>query len=73
MEATMIVMNKFIADELANKVYHLNRALTQAKSIIETLEKENKSLVDALNNLASKNKEDYVLDSEAWSEHSYAM
>lgn len=69
----MIVMNKFIADELANKVYHLNRALTQAKSIIETLEKENKSLVDALNNLASKNKEDYVLDSEAWSEHSYAM
>lgn len=69
----MIVMNKFIADELANKVYHLNKALTQAQSIIEILEKENKCLVDALNSLASENKEDYILDSEAWSEHSYAM
>lgn len=69
----MIVMNKFIADELANKVHYLSQALRQAENIIEMLEKQNQSLSDALNSLASENKEDYVLDSEAWSEHQYAM
>lgn len=68
----MIVANKFLADELANKVYHLSKALEQAKAIIETLETQNKFLSDALNNLASENKEDYILDSEGWSEHLYA-
>jgi hypothetical protein len=68
----MISMNTFVADELANKVYHLSQALNQAKTIINTLEIENKNLIDAFNNLASQNKEDYILDSEAWSEHSYA-
>lgn len=68
----MIKMNTFIAEELANKVYHLSKALKQAEAIIEALEKQNKELADVFNNLASVNKEDYVIDSEAWSEHSYA-
>ena len=63
----MIVMNKFIADELANKVHQLNKALTQAQIIIDTLEKENKLLIDALNSLSLKDKE------ESWSKHSYAI
>jgi hypothetical protein len=58
-------MNSYVADELANKVKHLQFALTQAQSIINTLESENHRLKDALINLASENNTDLVLDSEA--------
>lgn len=68
----MIVANKFIAEELAYKVYHLSKALRQAELIIDKLEHQNKNLMDALNDLASINNEDHVMNNEAWSEHSYA-
>jgi hypothetical protein len=58
-------MNSYVADELANKVKHLQFALTQAQSIINTLEFENHRLKDVLINLASENNTDLVLDSEA--------
>lgn len=63
MEATQI-MNNFIANELSNKVYHLTKALNNAQSAIETLEKENQILHDALANLVSEKKEDYKLSGE---------
>lgn len=58
-------MNSYVADELAVKVKYLQAALTQAESIITTLEAENHRLKDVLINLASENNEDLVLDSEA--------
>lgn len=69
----MKTANNFIADELANKVYHLSRALEQAKSIIDTLEEQNKNLIDVLNGLTSEKIEDHVMSNEVLSEHSYAM
>lgn len=51
--------NAYVADELANKVYHLTKALDQTKTILKTLEKENQDLKNALDNLASINKENY--------------
>jgi hypothetical protein len=58
-------MNSYVADELANKVKHLQFALTQAQNIINILEIENHRLKDVLINLASENNTDLVLDSEA--------
>lgn len=58
-------MNSYVADELANKVKHLQSALTQAENIINILEAENHRLKDVLINLASENNTDLVLDSEA--------
>lgn len=58
-------MNSYVADELAVKVKYLQAALSQAESIINTLEAENHRLKDVLINLASENNEDLVLDSEA--------
>lgn len=58
-------MNSYIADELANKVKQLSLALSQAQTIISSLEKENNRLRDVLIDLASENNKDLVLDSEA--------
>jgi len=58
-EANM-TMTSYVADELNNKVFQLHKALNQAHHIISLLEEENNSLKDALNNLASENKEDYT-------------
>lgn len=58
-------LNSYVGDELANKVKILTKALEQANMVIDKLEVENTNLLDALNNLASLNKEDCVLDSEA--------
>lgn len=58
-------MNSYVADELANKVKYLQSALSQAESIINTLEIENHRLKDVLINLTSENNTDLVLDSEA--------
>jgi hypothetical protein len=68
MEATHMIMKNYVADELANKVYHLHKALQQADEIIDVLRTENSKLQDALNNLASSSNKDYILDSEAWFE-----
>ena len=61
-------MNSYVADELAHKVHVLHSALYQANDIIAKLDEENKRLNDVLISLASENKEDYVLDSEAFNE-----
>lgn len=53
-----MVMNQYIADDLANKVIYLYEALNKAQNRIEFLEQQNSVLSDVLNNLASLNKED---------------
>lgn len=59
-------LNYYVADELANKVKHLQKALSQAEKIISVLEQENNRLHDVLISLASENNnKDLVLDSEA--------
>lgn len=58
-------MNTYVADELANKVKYLHKALKEAQDIISTLEAENQRLHDVLISLASENNKDLVLDSEA--------
>ncbi len=41
----------YIADELANKVFYLHKALEQSKLIIQTLEEENCRLKEILEQL----------------------
>ncbi len=50
MEAKMVLKN-YVADELANKVYHLTVALKQANEIIEKLDAQNENLKQILSNL----------------------
>lgn len=45
-----MIMKNYVSDELANKVYHLTKALNQAEKIIESLQQEN----DSLKKVASK-------------------
>jgi hypothetical protein len=66
-------MKNYVTDELMNKVYHLTQALNRAEHIVSVLEKENKSLRDAFNNLASLNKEDYAVSNGDLSEQLYAV
>jgi cell shape-determining protein MreC len=61
-------ITEYMNDQLINRVHDLNEALNSAERIINVLEEENQRLKDALNSLASKNNEDYVLDSEAFNE-----
>ena len=70
--ATMI-MNNYVGDELANKVYHLHQALDQASAIITTLQEENQNLTNAFNSLASMSESGYILDSEAINEPQYSV
>lgn len=44
-------VSPYIADELANKVYHLHQALEQSKKIISILELENQNLKDLLSDI----------------------
>jgi hypothetical protein len=53
MEAIMIMTN-YVSDELANKVYHLTKALNQAEDIVETLQKENDNLREVLSLIKNK-------------------
>lgn len=46
-----MIMKNYVADELANKVYHLTLALQQANQIIEKLDEQNESLKQILSNL----------------------
>lgn len=41
-------MLNYVSHELANKVYHLTKALNEANNIIKTLEKENEELKENL-------------------------
>lgn len=47
----MIMLN-YVSDELANKVYHLTKALNEANEIIKTLEQENTNLKENLEELS---------------------
>jgi hypothetical protein len=42
--------NSYVADELANKLFFLHRALEQTQKIISTLEEENHKLRELLEN-----------------------
>lgn len=53
-----MIMNQYIADDLANKVVHLYEALNKAQNRIESLEQQNAFLSDVLDDLTSLNKED---------------
>lgn len=44
-------MKNYVSDELANKVYHLHKALEQAQEIILTLEQENRNLKEIVDQL----------------------
>jgi ABC-type transporter Mla subunit MlaD len=55
---------EYINDQLANRVRQLQEALNKAEQIINTLDKENQRLKDALVSLASENNEGYVLHDE---------
>ena len=50
-----MIMKNYVADELSNKVYHLHKALEQAKDIIKVLEEENQNLKEAVKYLEEKN------------------
>lgn len=67
-----MIMKNYVSDELSNKIHYLSKALHTAEKVIETLEKANDDLKDALNNLASQNKEDYQEDVEILSEYQYS-
>jgi len=50
----IMIMTNYVSDELANKVYHLTKALNQAEDIVETLQKENDNLRELLSLMENK-------------------
>lgn len=60
--------NEYVAVEFINRIKHLQKALNEAEIIMNKLEQENARLKDVLDSLTSENKEDYVIDSEAFNE-----
>ena len=52
-----MIMKNYVADELANKVYHLTLALKQANEIIEKLDEQNENLKIILSNLGVETEE----------------
>jgi hypothetical protein len=50
----IMIMTNYVSDELANKVYHLTRALNQAEGIVETLQEENNILKEVLSLMKNK-------------------
>ena len=55
-----MIMKNYVADELANKVYHLTKALSQVESIMKILEDEN----NALKSIIAKISEDHDYKNE---------
>jgi hypothetical protein len=47
-------MLNYVSHELANKVYHLTKALDQTKRIVEVLEEENKTLKELIEKLQNQ-------------------
>lgn len=43
-----MIMKNYVADELANKVWQLHKALNQAEKIVSVLEEENQKLKNLL-------------------------
>lgn len=54
-----MIMTNYVSDELANKVYHLTKALNQVEGIVETLQRENDNLREALSLMEN---EDQLVD-----------
>lgn len=50
----IMIMTNYVSDELANKVYHLTKALNQAEGIVETLQEENNNLKELLSLMENK-------------------
>jgi hypothetical protein len=59
-------VNEYLADQLSDRVAHLQDALNQAEKIMQILEEENARLRDLLVNLSSEDHSSYILDSEAF-------
>jgi cell division protein FtsB len=59
-------VNEYLADQLSDRVSHLQDALNQAEKIMQALEEENNRLRDLLANLSSEDHSSYILDSEAF-------
>jgi hypothetical protein len=57
-----MIMKNYVADELANKVFHLHKALNQAEKIISILEEENENLKNLLVSSLGQSKEDQDSD-----------
>ena len=53
-----MIMINYVADELANKVFHLHKALNQAEYIISVLEEENNNLKKILTAYVDKSKKE---------------
>lgn len=49
-----MIMTNYVSDELANKVYHLTKALNQAEGIVEMLQRENDNLREVLSLMENK-------------------
>ena len=47
-------MKNYVADELYNKVYHLNQTLNKAQVTIATLEEENRALKTILEKIETE-------------------
>jgi hypothetical protein len=50
----IMIMKNYVSDEVANKIYYLNKALDQAEDIVESLEEENNILKEALSLMENK-------------------
>ena len=50
----IMIMTNYVSDELANKVYHLTKALNQVEGIVETLQRENDNLREVLSLMENK-------------------
>lgn len=61
-------INTYVADELANKVVYLSKALAEAQDRISALETKNQYLQDALISLTSINNQDYIIMTDNYCE-----
>ena len=56
-EVIIMIMTNYVSDELANKVYHLTKALNQAEKILGSLQKENDILKETIYQLNTSEKD----------------
>jgi ABC-type transporter Mla subunit MlaD len=53
-----MIMTNYVSDELANKVYHLTKALNKADDLIKVLEQQNEFLKKTLEELSPQTNTD---------------
>lgn len=49
-----MIMKNYVADELSNKVYHLQKALERTQEIMSILEQENQNLKKLIDTLSQE-------------------